>query len=112
MKQNSRLEFVLASALTGMLVLAACASPAVPAAAPTSSNSIQGILWQWTSVTNQTTKQTTTVPKRESGLQFIQWDLLAAEWLQHQNRPNYQGLLWGRFNGPAVSPTAWQYSSG
>ena len=41
-----------------ILVLAACA----PTAAPAPANSITGIVWQWISVTNQTTKQTTTVP--------------------------------------------------
>jgi heat shock protein HslJ len=43
-----------------VMMLAACA----PAAAP--SNSITGIVWQWTSVTNQTTKATTTVPAPEN----------------------------------------------
>ena len=45
------------SAIVGVL-LAAC----VPAATPAPSNTITGIVWQWTSVTNQTTKETTTVP--------------------------------------------------
>jgi heat shock protein HslJ len=43
------------------VVLAACAP-----AAPPPTNPIQGIVWQWTSVTNQTTKETTTVPTPES----------------------------------------------
>ena len=34
--------------------------------APAPSNSITGIVWQWVSVTNQTTKQTTTVPNPEN----------------------------------------------
>ena len=33
---------------------------------PTPADSIQGIVWQWTSVTNQTTKETTTVPNPEN----------------------------------------------
>lgn len=45
-----------------LLTLAACA----PAATPTPTNSIQGIVWQWTSVTNQTTKETQTVPTPQS----------------------------------------------
>jgi heat shock protein HslJ len=56
-----------------MLILAACASPAAPTPAPAmqttpkpTPNPIQNILWQWTSVTNQTTKQTTTVPNPEN----------------------------------------------
>ena len=44
--------------------VAACAPAATPTPAPT--NSITGIVWQWTSVTNQTTKQTTTVPTPEN----------------------------------------------
>ena len=43
-------------------LLAAC----VPVPAPAPSNSIQNIVWQWISVTNQTTKQTTTVPAPEN----------------------------------------------
>lgn len=39
------------------VLLAACA----PAATPAPSNTITGIVWQWTSVTNQTTKKTQTV---------------------------------------------------
>ncbi len=46
--------------LISVVLLAACAPAAAPAPAPT--NSITGIVWQWTSVTNQTTKETTTVP--------------------------------------------------
>ena len=41
-----------------VLLLAACA----PAATPTPTNSIQGIVWQWTSVTEKSTNKTTTVP--------------------------------------------------
>jgi predicted membrane protein len=44
-----------------LIISVACAPPATPVpptAAP--SNSIQNIVWQWTSVTNQTTQQTTT----------------------------------------------------
>jgi heat shock protein HslJ len=49
----------------GLLLVVAAACVPIPAATPTSSNSITGIVWQWTSVTNQTTKETTTVPKPE-----------------------------------------------
>jgi heat shock protein HslJ len=48
-----------------LLLLAACAPAAAPAPAPTTApatNAIQGVIWQWVSVTDQTTKQTTTVP--------------------------------------------------
>ncbi len=45
-----------------VLALVACA----PAATPTPSNSITGIVWQWTSVIDQSTKATTTVPNPAS----------------------------------------------
>ena len=41
-------------------------APTAPAAPPASSNTITGIVWQWMSVTDQTTKQTTTVPNPAS----------------------------------------------
>jgi heat shock protein HslJ len=44
-----------------VLALAACTS-----VTPTPANPIQGIVWQWTSVTDQSTKQTTTVPDPEN----------------------------------------------
>ncbi len=46
----------------GLIFLAACTS----SAKSTQTASITGILWQWTSVTNQTTKETTTVPSPEN----------------------------------------------
>jgi heat shock protein HslJ len=45
-----------------MLFLAACNS----AATPTQTNLIQGIVWQWTSLTNQSTGDKTTVPNPEN----------------------------------------------
>jgi heat shock protein HslJ len=51
--------------LSALLVAAAACVPlTTPTPAP--ANSITGIVWQWTSVTNQTTKQTTTVSKPEN----------------------------------------------
>ncbi len=47
-----------------VMVLAACAPAATPTPAP--SNTIIDIVWQWTSVTNRTTQETTTVPNPES----------------------------------------------
>ena len=55
--------------ITRSLILLACLSllaACVPVPAPAPSNSITGIVWQWVSVTNQTTKQTTTVPNPEN----------------------------------------------
>jgi heat shock protein HslJ len=43
-------------------LLAAC----VPVPTPAPTNSIQNIVWQWVSVTNQSTRQTTTVPNPEN----------------------------------------------
>jgi heat shock protein HslJ len=45
-----------------MLLVAAC----TPAATPTPTNAIQGIVWQWTSLTNQSTGEKTTVPNPEN----------------------------------------------
>jgi heat shock protein HslJ len=57
-KSNSLFKLV-GLVLLVVVALAACA-PAAP------SNTITGIVWQWTSVTNQTTKETTTVPAPEN----------------------------------------------
>jgi heat shock protein HslJ len=48
-----------------LIVAAACVPVPPPTGAPTGtpSNVITNIVWQWTSVTNQTTKETTTVAK-------------------------------------------------
>jgi heat shock protein HslJ len=62
MKQHSRLVILMTGFLAVMLLASACA----PKATPTPANSITGIVWQWTNVTNQTTKQTTTVPTPEN----------------------------------------------
>ena len=62
MSRISRTIIRLLILLACLSLLAAC----VPVPAPAPSNSITGIVWQWVSVTNQTTKQTTTVPTPES----------------------------------------------
>ena len=46
----------------GLLILAACGSQGEDAGG----NSITGVEWQWQSVTNQTTNDTTTVPNPEN----------------------------------------------
>jgi heat shock protein HslJ len=47
-----------------IIVAVACVPPPTPApATATPSNAITSIVWQWTSVTNQTTKETTEVAK-------------------------------------------------
>ena len=45
-----------------MIFLVAC----TPAATPAPTNSIQDIVWQWTSLTNRSTGETTTIPNPES----------------------------------------------
>jgi heat shock protein HslJ len=51
-----------------VLLVAAAACVPMPTSTPTpaAGDSIQGIVWQWTSVTNQTTKETVTVSNPES----------------------------------------------
>lgn len=53
---------ILLTALAVLLLLAACK----PAVTLTPSDSIQGIVWQWISLTNQTTKETTTISTPEN----------------------------------------------
>jgi heat shock protein HslJ len=52
--------------LLGLTAVVWTAAACVPLPTPTPSSSIQGIAWQWTSVTNQTTKEATTVPNPEN----------------------------------------------
>jgi heat shock protein HslJ len=69
MNKPIRSTLVVACLSIVLIVTAACVPipqpAAAPAAAPTAtpSNTITDIVWQWTSVTNQTTKETTTVAK-------------------------------------------------
>jgi len=53
-------SLILVVSLSGLALLVACA----PAATPAPSNSITGIVWQWTTVTDQ--GKTTTVPNPEN----------------------------------------------
>jgi len=62
MRNRARWTLLLAGLSALLLTAAACA----PAATPTPSNTIQGIVWQWTSVANKSTQQTTTVPNPEN----------------------------------------------
>jgi len=62
MSRISRTIAVFLILLVCLGLLAAC----VPVPAPAPTNSIQNTLWQWVSVTNQTTKQTTTVSAPEN----------------------------------------------
>ena len=55
-------SILLLAVLGVMLLLAACRQ----AATPTPADSIQGILWQWTSLTNHSTGETTTVSNPEN----------------------------------------------
>ena len=64
MKRHSRTTILAAGVLVLTLLVAVACVPVPPTAAP--ANSITGIVWQWTSVTNQTTKETTTVPNPEN----------------------------------------------
>ncbi len=53
---------VLLAFLAIMLLAASCRQ----AASPTPANTIQGIVWQWVSVTDQSTNETKTVPSPEN----------------------------------------------
>jgi heat shock protein HslJ len=61
MKPNSRFSGLLIGTLAIALLLAGCS----PAATSTPADTITAIVWQWTSVTNQSTSETTTVPNPE-----------------------------------------------
>jgi heat shock protein HslJ len=61
MNKNFNTMTLLAT-IAVLLLLAACK----PAATPTPADSITGIVWQWTSLTNQTTKETTTISNPEN----------------------------------------------
>lgn len=56
----ARTSILLTNLFLFSVLAAACVTPPTPTATP--ANSIQGIVWQWTSLTNQTTKETATVP--------------------------------------------------
>jgi heat shock protein HslJ len=58
MSGNSRTITLSLILLVCLGLVAGCA----PAATPTPADSIQNIVWQWMSVTNQSTQETTTVP--------------------------------------------------
>ena len=53
---------IAAIALAAILLAAACSSKTTP----TPENTITGILWHWTSLKNQTTKETTTITNPEN----------------------------------------------
>lgn len=59
---NKRSRSIKLLIFLGLMLLA---SACTPAATPTPTNSIQDILWQWTSLTNKSTGETTTVPNPE-----------------------------------------------
>ena len=62
MKSNTRSLSLAAGLLALMLLASACGKDATPV----SEDTIQGIVWQWTSLTNKTTKETTTVTTPEN----------------------------------------------
>ena len=60
---NTRFRSVtLLATLAILLLVAACG----PAATPTPASTMQGIVWQWVSVSNQSTGELTSVPNPES----------------------------------------------
>ena len=55
----------LAIGMVAVSLLAGACAPAATTPTPTPADSIQGIVWGWESVTNQPTRETTTVPNPE-----------------------------------------------
>ncbi len=67
MNERSITSLLLACLSIALFAVAACVpitAPAPAAAAP--SNAITNIMWQWTSVTNRTTNETTEVPSPQN----------------------------------------------
>src|SRR5512136_2437499 len=63
MNKISHFVLLLACLSIVLMVTGACVPLPTPVpAAATPSNAITNVIWQWTSVTNQTTKETTEVP--------------------------------------------------
>jgi heat shock protein HslJ len=62
MKPYTRSTALAAGLLALVLPVAACSQDATPAP----ENTIQGIIWQWTSLTNKTTEETITVTNPEN----------------------------------------------
>jgi heat shock protein HslJ len=63
MNKIPHLSWLLACLGIVLVVAVACVPlPAPVPATATPSNAITNIVWQWTSVTNQTTRETTTIP--------------------------------------------------
>jgi heat shock protein HslJ len=60
-----RRRWSLAVVCLSLLLVAAACVP-IPPTPASSSNAITGIVWEWTSVANQTTKETETVPNPEN----------------------------------------------
>jgi len=60
---ETHIRSVVLLACLGIFLLAVACTPA---ATPTPANTIQGIVWQWISLTNQSTGETTTVPNPEN----------------------------------------------
>jgi heat shock protein HslJ len=67
MSKLFRSTLVLVCLSLVLVVAVACVPPPTPVpTAPAPSNTITNIVWQWTSVSNQTTKETTTVAKPQN----------------------------------------------
>jgi heat shock protein HslJ len=61
-----KLDFRSSAVAVGLITLALLAAACSESATATPADSITGIVWQWTSVTNQSTGETTTVPNPEN----------------------------------------------
>ncbi len=63
-QSRSRLVLVMAFVLLALAALSACTSAETDE--PADPNTLTGIVWQWVSVTNQTTRTTEDVPSPEN----------------------------------------------
>jgi heat shock protein HslJ len=64
LKSRKQLFFVVGLVLVVLAIMTGCAAPAAEEPAPT--NTITGIVWQWVTLTEKSTGNTTAIPNPES----------------------------------------------
>ena len=66
MNKNTRSTLLVSCLGLVLIVLTACAAPPPRTATTAPASTIQNIVWEWVSVTDQTAKSTTTVPNPQN----------------------------------------------